>query len=383
MVHLLARVRPEERAQRLVVPAKHVLPRVVADRLDEIRRAADVGEHERPDCALRLCGPAEKLAGTASVRARAEPVERALCGAQLQLGPIVVSVRPIGPAEVEAGPRGLVRKLDLGPELDGAAQRADRVGGLPAGERELAVRGGSRRRERGRAEVLRCSVQLLDVGTCLLEVLHRERDLDGHGQKPRAPEGVVRLVEGTPKAASRGIRLALGETEERSSRLRVAPELVRLLKGLLRSLLVAKAEPDLPDLVHRLSGRDEVEALDLHERSPRLFLGLGPRAAETDDARSLDAADSGEARDRLPLAPLASAVRPVAGAPVLRELVAHGDRVAVDDGGRVRLELAAHRGRRRLVDERPPLVQGARGDEEPALEVKPQGLEVAISVAPP
>src|SRR6476660_525093 len=44
---LLALVLGEQRPERLVVPSQHALPRLVPQRLDQVRRSLDVGEHER------------------------------------------------------------------------------------------------------------------------------------------------------------------------------------------------------------------------------------------------------------------------------------------------------------------------------------------------
>ena len=60
---LLAVVGREHLAEGRVVPAQHRLPRLVAERLDEVRRADDVGEHERlhdPPGGTRPCRAAAR-----------------------------------------------------------------------------------------------------------------------------------------------------------------------------------------------------------------------------------------------------------------------------------------------------------------------------------
>ena len=60
---LLAAVGREHLAQGGVVPAEHRLPGLVAERLDEVRRADDVGEHERLQDPARGTGLAAQLPG--------------------------------------------------------------------------------------------------------------------------------------------------------------------------------------------------------------------------------------------------------------------------------------------------------------------------------
>src|SRR5207237_7404721 len=99
MAGLLPAVLCDERAQRLVVPADDALPRLVADRVDELRRAHDVGEQERPrDLLLRRLGRralgllSEQLARAADVEPRAEPLEGGARRLQLELRGRIVAL---------------------------------------------------------------------------------------------------------------------------------------------------------------------------------------------------------------------------------------------------------------------------------------------------
>src|SRR5207237_10761008 len=100
MAGLLPAVLGDERAQGLVVPADDALPGLVADRVDELRRAHDVGEQERPrHLLLRRLGRralglvAEQLARAADVEPRPEALEGGARRLQLELRRPIVTFR--------------------------------------------------------------------------------------------------------------------------------------------------------------------------------------------------------------------------------------------------------------------------------------------------
>src|SRR5215207_965181 len=76
-----------------IVPGQELLPLLVPERLQELRRPDDVGEEER---ARRLL-PAEELSGSLRVAPGADPLERSQSGLELLLGGVLVAL----PAEGE------------------------------------------------------------------------------------------------------------------------------------------------------------------------------------------------------------------------------------------------------------------------------------------
>jgi hypothetical protein len=99
---LLALVLREEGAKRPVVPPDHVLPCFVPDRLDQVRRALDVREHERLDH--------PRPGATTSFLERVEPLQvedgakllqRAARRPELSSGGVLVSSGAIGQTDAD------------------------------------------------------------------------------------------------------------------------------------------------------------------------------------------------------------------------------------------------------------------------------------------
>ena len=224
--------------------------------------------------------------------------------------------------------------------------------------------------------------QLVDGRLRHAKVAGRDGDLDLRRQEPRACKAIPRLV--LDRAVDRRQRtgsVPLGELEERAARLRVEPELGGLAERLGGARVVADAEPDLADLVEGARRDGEPEVLQLLGRRARGLLCLRPRATELHHLGLVDAALTGEARDRLSLAPALRGLGPLAGAAVVGEVAARLDHVAVDDRGRVRADLAVHRRERGLVELTQAVVDVALGDVEAPEVVERQRHHVLVAVA--
>src|SRR5439155_17368410 len=139
----------------------------------------------------------------------------------------------------------------------------------------------------------------------------------------------------------RGVDLSLREAQQCEARNRLAAELVRLPQDLLGTLPVTHAQPDFPDLVERLTGRDVVEAAELLGGAERLGLGVAPGPAESHELRPVHPTDPGETGLRVLLAPAPCRFAPFGGALIVGQLFAHPHHVAVDTSGHLGAELPA------------------------------------------
>ena len=104
-------------------------------------------------------------------------------------------------------------------------------------------------------------------------------------------------------------------------------------------------------------------------------------ASKPHDLRPVDAARPREAGDVEPVAPAVRRLGPLGRAAVVAEVLARADRDAVDDRGRVGPQLAADRGRARLVQQGKPLLDLAAPHESAPLADECQHLRVAIAEA--
>src|SRR5918993_383612 len=122
-------------ANDVVVPGQELLPLVVSERLQKLRRPDDVGEEERP----RRLLPAEELPRSLRVAPGAYPLERRQSGLELLLGGVLVAL----PAECkrEQQPRFgcLVRRAEVLPAVTCLSQAACRARGVPLREPDPAV----------------------------------------------------------------------------------------------------------------------------------------------------------------------------------------------------------------------------------------------------
>ena len=164
--------------------------------------------------------------------------------------------------------------------------------------------------------------------------------------------------------------------------MRVAPELVRAPVRLLRGGEVAATTPDLADLVEA-AGRDRaLIVLQLLTGLERLLLGSLPVTAEPEHLGAVDAAGSGKAGHVEPVAPAVRLLGPLGRPPVVPDVLAGRDGHAVDDGGREGPQLAAHGGRRRLVEESEPGLELAPLDQCAPLADDGEHLGVPVAKLP-
>src|SRR6185503_15651918 len=97
------------------------------------------------------------------------------------------------------------------------------------------------------------------------------------------------------------------------------------------------------------------------------LLGLVEAAPEAHDLCVVDAAHAGERGHGVRVAELGGAIRPLRGAVEIGHLAARADRVAVDDEGRIRVELAPEGRRARLVEQQLALADFAFLEQRSAL----------------
>src|SRR6266508_680439 len=135
MPDLLAAVRRDDAAERVVVPAHQALPGVVTDGRGELGGADDVAEEERARDARRARVDVlpQQRRQDARVAARADALERRPRRAQLQERAVLVAGRAQREREAHPRLRGLVRELELLPRREGAPQ-------ITLGGRVVAVR---------------------------------------------------------------------------------------------------------------------------------------------------------------------------------------------------------------------------------------------------
>jgi hypothetical protein len=146
--------------------------------------------------------------------------------------------------------------------------------------------------------------QLRRSGGGGLAITHGESHLDHGGEDLRALESAHALVgESTFQRVCGRIDLSASELHQRHSRLGHCAEFVRLTEGRLCSIEVPRAQPDLTELFESTRRDDEIERAELLGRDSGLFLRIGERAPKPHDLRAMYPAYTGEATDRLTVAP--------------------------------------------------------------------------------
>ncbi len=193
-VHDLPSPGRDHPTEGVVVPAQEPLPRGVAERLREHRRADDVGEHERPPDVRRagppLLGVPQLALRRGGIDHRPEPLELLVRGPQLEVCIVGVIDHAQAPREQRTGASHLVRRPDLAPSLDRRAQRTAGLHPVALREQDAAQRDLPAGHERRRRVDLDQPAQLLDG---------RSRELPGRRPPPRS-----RPVRATAGSASSG-----------------------------------------------------------------------------------------------------------------------------------------------------------------------------------
>jgi hypothetical protein len=155
---------------------------------------------------------------------------------------------------------------------------------------------------------------------------------------------------------------------------------VRARERVVRRLQVTSPKTDLADLVLRQADVGDV-AGQLLRPDQGIGLGLAPRAPPAQDAGPVDAAVAGGGNDALAHAAPLGRNRPLAGAPVVGELAADGQGLAIDLAGGPRPETTADRDGHRLIDRGRCVRDAAEPDESTALRRPTEQGEIEVSNA--
>ena len=196
-------------------------------------------------------------------------------------------------------------------------------------------------------------VELPAGGARLLEIAHRQHDLDVRGQEPRALQPIAGRPDHAADGARRRVPIPLSQAQERQARLRLHARPAGAAIGRLGRCEFAAQPMNLRLLIMRAAGRLALDVAHATlDRATRLLDGLRPGAAHLHDLRAVDEAVSGEhAELRMSLAPAAQRRGPLAHAVERIDAVAARDRAAVDDAGDDRRQLARGGGHHRLVQQ--------------------------------
>ena len=370
-------------SEHLIVPAKEVLPGVVADQPDQVRGLHDVGEHQSAGDVLVGTAGADlghEAGDEVQVREGADAFETGPGGVQFEEGGAIVAERVQRATDQCPRSGDFVRGPDLLPPFLRATELRQGAGRLPVSQQDRAMDG---RRERPHRHGLEVGLQghQFFVG-CRRgrQVVHGQGDLRLRRQQPDAPTPVVaRTRQRLLDPGGRRSDIASSQLGERETGLRVEAVSHRLRMGLLRTPEVAHQPAHLADLVvRRPEAGEEVESGKLLARHPGLLLGLGQRPSQAHQFRPVDPADAREGRDRLPFTPSQRRVGPLGRASVVAQLRACSDHAAVDIARRIRAEFATHHGRHGLVEQGSALVHPPQQTQGVPLVVDAHPEEIAI-----
>ena len=176
-----------------------------------------------------------------------------------------------------------------------------------------------------------------------------------------------RALEGVSDGGGRGGRVALGQTHQRETRLRIPPGAMSRQQGFLRAGDVSLVQSDPSELVQRppeLASQVGAQLLAGHEC---LTLRLVARPAQPEDLGAVDPAATVEAPDGVRLAPPLHRLGPLLGHVVLGEALQRAHELAVDDPGRERIEVPGDGRHPGFVEQRQTLLDVAVQDEQPGL----------------
>src|SRR6266542_3300464 len=119
MIDFVTVVLGKERAYCRVVPPQQNCPRFITECLCELRRVNEVGEHEGPGSAIKLC-PRERcelLTRASQVRRRPKPIECGGGGLQLLAGPCAIPLQTVTVGQQHPCSGDLVRRVHRLPTL--------------------------------------------------------------------------------------------------------------------------------------------------------------------------------------------------------------------------------------------------------------------------
>ena len=183
------------------------------------------------------------------------------------------------------------------------------------------------------------------------------------------PVALRRVLQGFADLRVGREGISLREPEECDPRLRIPSGLARSEEGILGTLQVPHPKADRPQLAERPSRDGSGERTNLFARSASLAFGIVPRAPEPQDLGAVHATHPLEGAERTVRGPLLHRLGPLIGPVVLGERLEGTDRAAEQDHRGHPVQLARHRGDRRLVQERQPLLDLSEQDQRASLRV--------------
>ena len=208
-------------------------------------------------------------------------------------------------------------------------------------------------------------LQLVGGRSRSVEVAGRNLDLDLRLEQRRPPQlGVGRqllrghvqgVLERVADGGGRRGHVALGETHQRETGLRIPPGAMSGQEGFLRAVDVSLAQSDPSELGQRPPELASQVGAQLLARRERLLLGLVARPAQPEDLGAVDAAAPVEAPDGVRRAPPLHRLGPFLGEVVLRESLQGAHELAVDDPRGERIEVAGDRRHPGFVEQRQTL----------------------------
>ena len=214
-----------------------------------------------------------------------------------------------------------------------------------------------------------------------VEITEREHDLGVRGQQSRPLERRDRLAERAAQRGARSPRVALGQPQQRQTRLRLPAAGVGIPVGGLGGGELPLPAQHLGLLIRSLTGSKPVHRpLAALPCPPRLLEGLDPLAMQPQDLRPVCQTAAGEGDEvRLTLPPARQCRRPFVRSPQLVCLLAARDRAAIDDPRDHRRQLAADRSEHGLVRVSEPLLEPSKPDQRNGLNVRPEREQIAVS----
>ena len=228
---------------------------------------------------------------------------------------------------------------------------------------------------------LRCRRELSTGALGLVDLAGRERDLHVRGEQRRSLQLLAALTDDPADRGQSGVDSVLGQPEQCQSRLRLlalpgcrAIRPLRCLEVATQAMQVslhAERPAEGPLVQHSLVG----DVLCLLE-------GRLPASLQLHDLRPMDQADAGVGHHvGLTLAPEREGGGPFPGAAQLVHALTDRDRVAVEDAGHDRRELAARDRGHALVHEPEPLSGSSELEERVTQVHDAQRDQVAIAEA--
>ena len=129
------------------------------------------------------------------------------------------------------------------------------------GEGDRTVRLRNHRAQNVGVERLRQLAQLIAGASCLLDISHREHDLEMRRQEPGASQRIAGRVRQPADRRTRGVGASLRQPQECESWLWLASQFARGAICVLSLLKLAAQSMDLSLLIERGSGRSAIGAL--------------------------------------------------------------------------------------------------------------------------